>query len=144
DPRERIADLPVACSAIVRRAMAKEPADRYPTADALLLELRALLEEAENPQLSAPAHSPIPVAANTSPTISMRIGAPPRRRRRFAAAVGLVLLAILLGVLGVWWWHGLISGDPPTTTVHRVPDLPADGLRLQVGRRIRSLACTPT
>lgn len=142
DPRERVADLPAACSAIVLRAMAKEPADRYPTADALLIDLRALLAEAEGPPTQA--HSLGPAVAGTNPTVPLSIGVPPRRRRAIATAAGLVLLALILGGLGMRWWHGLNPGDPSAGLEQRIPDLPADGVRLQVGRRIRSLACTPS
>jgi urea transport system substrate-binding protein len=41
DPAEIAPEVPAACSAIVRRAMAKDPADRYPTAGAMLADLEA-------------------------------------------------------------------------------------------------------
>jgi hypothetical protein len=43
DPRDSVADVPEACAAIVLRAMAKEPRDRYPSASAMLADLEAAL-----------------------------------------------------------------------------------------------------
>ncbi|MFO0869911.1 MAG: protein kinase [Pirellulales bacterium] len=46
DPSTVIDGLPPACAAIVTRAMAKEPQDRYATADEMLADLRRALAEA--------------------------------------------------------------------------------------------------
>ncbi len=46
DPRELSPLIPAACSAVVRRAMAKDPDDRYQTAGQLLADLEAVLQPA--------------------------------------------------------------------------------------------------
>lgn len=47
DPRDVVARIPEACSAIIRRAMAKDPDDRYASAAELLAELRGLFANGE-------------------------------------------------------------------------------------------------
>ena len=43
DPRDRVPEIPEACAAIIQRAMAKSPRDRYPTAMDMLSDLNAML-----------------------------------------------------------------------------------------------------
>jgi hypothetical protein len=47
DPREIVASLPASCAALVRRALAKAPQDRHPSAQVLLWEGRRVLVELE-------------------------------------------------------------------------------------------------
>ncbi len=81
DPRRGNPALPRACAAIVRRAMAKEPSRRYPTAGAMLSDLDALLAEGAGTATvpAPPAHGPRHAV-----------------RRRLVRAVGLAALLLAL------------------------------------------------
>src|SRR5262249_21713580 len=50
DPRAYAAGVPDGCTAVVRRAMAKAPTDRYQTAGGMLADLLALLSPARPPE----------------------------------------------------------------------------------------------
>lgn len=97
DPRAAVPDLPAGCAAVVRKAMAKEPAGRYQSADEMLAALRTVGG----------------ATAETVPVEPVR----GRRGRRvvLAAAAGLAaVVAVTGGVLAV---RGLGPGrgqDRPT------------------------------
>lgn len=100
DPRSLAGDVPPACAAIVLRALAKEPADRYSTAHALLADLDAVLgpqaAEAAPPGTAQPG---APVAQQEIATRQAPALPRPARRRRWLAGLavgGLLLLAPLL------------------------------------------------
>jgi serine/threonine protein kinase/Tol biopolymer transport system component len=81
-------EVPEELERIVRRLLAKDPGDRYATAEALVADLRVLL---------GPSLTGVPVV----------LAAPPGRRRRrkvrLAAAAGLLVLAALgLGIVRGW------------------------------------------
>jgi WD40 repeat protein len=113
DPRAACPDIPEPCAAVLSRAMAKEPSQRYPSAAALLADLEALLAG------GAPA-SP----AETLPRPRV---APPRLGRRAALAAGGAAVLSLLG--------GFVALDAARNSAARPsakadPDGPApDGLR---------------
>jgi hypothetical protein len=99
DPRSVVADLPEECAAVVKKAMAKDPADRYQTAEAMLAALAALAVPAQ----------------------MVRTAPPERRgagRRRWVLAVCAALLALGVGA-GIFAWGRL---GPP-----RPDELPLDG-----------------
>jgi formylglycine-generating enzyme required for sulfatase activity/dienelactone hydrolase len=82
-PRELKPDMPPALAAVIDRAMAKSPADRYQSVEEMASDLRAIAE-----QISLPTH-PAFVSAR-------------RRRRLTNAAFVAVSLAVVLG----WFaWH---------------------------------------
>ena len=62
DPREVVPAVPDGCAAVVSRAMAKAPADRYPDADAMRADLEALLAERTPSWATAPTVPVVPVA----------------------------------------------------------------------------------
>ena len=86
DPRDHRPDLPEACSAIVRRAMAKDAEQRHQSAAELLAELEALLSPAR------------PAAAPAEPA------PPPAARPR--GLVPWVIAGVLLAVGGAASWYG--------------------------------------
>lgn len=55
DPRALVADVPETCAELVKRALAKEPADRYPSADAMRAALEATLRAEQAQPTSIPA-----------------------------------------------------------------------------------------
>lgn len=90
--------LPAGCDAIVRRAMAKQPADRYQTASDLA---HALTQAAAQPTphpaaTAATPHAPRPTA---------------NRRRLWLPAVGIALTLILAGLFALNGFR-LPSGNP--------------------------------
>ncbi|WP_152052704.1 transporter substrate-binding protein [Tautonia marina] len=114
DPREVVPDLPEGCSAIIARAMAKQPGDRYADAEAMRQDLLTLLAGARPapdlpPTLSAEAvfrlpSSPtepgieaieaVPAASGSGPGLTT--GESPNRAqwtRRGALGVGLAVAA---------------------------------------------------
>jgi urea transport system substrate-binding protein len=118
DPREFVPDLPDGCAAIIVRAMAKAPGERYPNADAFRKDLEALLAGAGPsmslpPTLSAVAvpRLEVPPTGTRSPeretepaarsvgskTHGQDIG-PARWTRRAAVGLGLVGVASVFGI----------------------------------------------
>jgi eukaryotic-like serine/threonine-protein kinase len=93
-------DVPAAVRTVVERAMAREPADRYPSAADLAAAARTALVEPDAPVADTVA-LPVPAAA---------------RRRRDSVLVGAVLL-LVLSVVGLFL---LATAAPPasTGTVH--------------------------
>ncbi len=84
DPRKLAPDVPAGCQAIVRRAMAKEPRNRYATVDEMRRDLAHMLD-GETPRVQ-------PVT---------RVRVPPWSMAWLAAVAATVLVAI-----GLWRWTG--------------------------------------
>jgi urea transport system substrate-binding protein len=127
DPRKRVA-MPDGCFAILQRAMAKEPADRYPTAAAMRADLEQLLVDAPVPAIEpqflvaessvtwtgeTQLATPPPTSGVTSTPNRTFARAPlpaPVSRRHFGAlGLAALLLAALAG--GLAWRHRLPGGD---------------------------------
>jgi len=96
-PRDRRRDAPPALDAIAARALAVEPADRYPTAEAFLADLRAYLADE-------------PVAAYPEPLRERALRAA-RRRPALLAGVASALLLTLLAGLGAALWRDRAQAD---------------------------------
>jgi tRNA A-37 threonylcarbamoyl transferase component Bud32 len=97
DPRTFAPDVPEACVAVVQRALAKEPANRFANARELRAALDGLLAAAPAPQVTQMQAAP-PVEEAAVPTT--RLPAPARAgrpwRRLAAAGAALALVAALL------------------------------------------------
>jgi tRNA A-37 threonylcarbamoyl transferase component Bud32 len=99
---ERRPAVPARLDAAVRRAMAKEPEDRFESMAALVTELRACLDEPEG-----------------SPGSETTLILPGRRRRSrrwlWIAAAAVVLLAVALAAAFLWFDEtgGSSGGSPP-------------------------------
>lgn len=98
DPRAVVPSLPPGCSAIVQRAMAKAPADRYQSAAEFRTALRGLLTPSHKSQPSPP----------TSRTAAFRS---PWHVRGVALVLGLLVIAIASLTL---FWPNLASDHRPT------------------------------
>lgn len=103
--------VPASLCETVRRCMAKDPDERFPTARALVQALQAASTEARRGQhvgLVAPTATTLPAPANGSqPTASQRAGHPTLR---------LALLAWLLVGTACLWWQDQGAVPPPWTT----------------------------
>ncbi|HEV2971796.1 MAG TPA: ABC transporter substrate-binding protein [Pirellulales bacterium] len=101
DPRSIDTSVPTACSAIVARAMAKSPADRYQSAGEMLADLQAVAAT-----LSGATRIELPSQSGTRPAVSSaampRIKTPGKQNRRLWIGAGLGAAVLLLIALAVW------------------------------------------
>jgi hypothetical protein len=107
DPRRQNPDVPEACAVVVRKAMAKEPADRYQSVAELLAALEAL---GSKDGADAGTHTDLPPVRRV----------PGRRWSVAAACLGLVLLA---GGVAIFRPR---SADPPPAPPPGELTLPGD------------------
>lgn len=139
DPREHAA-VPPGCAAVVGKAMAKEPADRYRTADDMLAALLALFV--------------LPAARGPAPPGPPR--EPPRRTRGRAVLAGSALfVAVAAGAAAVWLAREPGGMPPPTTTTEPGREeplnppgaldaaLPQDGRVIPLGGSVSSVTFSP-
>jgi serine/threonine-protein kinase len=101
---ERRPDVPVRLIYAVERALAKDPADRFPSMDAFAAELRACLVEAGEPDAARTFIQPAAVLKESRPHRT-RAG----RRSRWPVYL-LVALAIAAAVAAILALHGSNSG----------------------------------
>jgi formylglycine-generating enzyme len=108
------ANIPLRCDAVIRRAMAKDPADRYPTAAAMLADVEPILAVDDTP-------APLPPAD---------LGRRPRSHRRLWAAVAAgAVLAAGVGAGGYYWSQNFPGGRPPARAENALPPInPAEFL----------------
>jgi hypothetical protein len=113
DVRDRRPDVPDDLRAVLERALAKDPAARYPDASAMraaLLDGPAAVPTAATP---TPLATPPATAATTAvlaPDVPERRGSGPRRTAPLVA----VLAAAALVVAGLWWAAGRTDDATPT------------------------------
>lgn len=127
------ADCPAALAAVIRRARAHDPSERYADAAAFRAALAAARAPAARtrhvpPRAAAPrATEEPPRPANAAPIL--RRPAPRNRRaangsQRLAAAAAAIALALLLIVVGGVIAPRIIAGDPPpAAAATTMPDL---------------------
>lgn len=84
DPRKKIATIPPACSAIIKKAMAKDPDDRYQDATQLLLALESVLNESHP---TSNANETIHIA---QPNIVTKTRSMQKQKWKLALFVGIV------------------------------------------------------
>ncbi|QEG02148.1 Aliphatic amidase expression-regulating protein [Stieleria maiorica] len=104
DPREVSPSVPPACSAIVSRAMAKDPDDRYQSAEAMLRDLEAVAAA-----LSGEARIDLP--SQSGATLPPIVVPKPSQSRRWM--IGGIVGSVL--VLGLLLWSFRPSVPTPTT-----------------------------
>ena len=129
--RERRPDVSPRLDAVVDRALAKDPARRFPSMAAFAKELRACLAEAEGGAPPPPADDDLARTLVTTPVPAPapapRRARPPRRSRRRRSPLIYALLAVVVGgaafaalVLlgGADHNHGASGGGPSGSAVH--------------------------
>ena len=145
--------IPVAVQAVVARAMAKKPDDRYPTAAALAaaLELAArdpdaalAPDQAPRPPTAATSLATpeddiglagtLPPPANSEPEMSLLsqdLDEPlPGRERRSSGMVGITGGAVLLLALGLGAWYLQRGNEAPAPEVKPAPAVVAEANKL--------------
>lgn len=108
DPRKARPDIPEACADIVRRALAKEPADRFPSADEFLDALESALIGDAVMATPPPRPVPGPVIEPARP-IAPRGRSPKRGPLAHLGGVAAVLVALVLAI----GWHAARSVVSP-------------------------------
>jgi serine/threonine-protein kinase len=128
-------DLPSGLNAIVARAMAKDPGERYQRGLDMARDLRNLLDQPDSWSRTAASDSAGPVLADivdrvaTTPHLEQEASAPApedpqisktvsRRADNFwKLATAMVAIIVMAGALG-WWWVSnvltVVPPDPPT------------------------------
>jgi serine/threonine-protein kinase len=91
---ERAGEVPAQCDAVFRRALAKEPGERYPTCDAFVRALRAAYHDA------GATTRVLPSPARPAPARDERLLHRPRRRRRAPAVAALLVVAGVAAGIG--------------------------------------------
>lgn len=109
DPRQANPEVPTACSAVVQRALAKQPAERYQHAVEMQADLEALLYSPTGGR--ALSHA---ATRQTAPLLPVALPVVTTGRRRWLPlAAGLVGVALLVLVLsGARWYFGSADGKP--------------------------------
>jgi tetratricopeptide (TPR) repeat protein len=101
DPRAWIAELPVGCSRIIAMAMAKDPARRYPGADAMRADLERLLAAGTAAPAGAGQAAPTALRRRSGP---LRRAQPGRQQMLIVGAAvgsGVLALGVAAAVLGL-------------------------------------------
>ena len=117
DPRDILPEIPVACSNIVGRAMATDPADRYQTAKEMRTDLEAVMAAISGAAISLPSQVSAQATPSTQPSSNQA-----QTGSRWPLWLGGLGLAVALGVVG-FFMSGLGStkdtGEEPAS-----PDSP--------------------
>jgi serine/threonine protein kinase len=115
-------ELPGAVDLVLARAVAKDPAHRYPTARELVEELKAALEGA--PSAATRIAAPPAISREPTPAEDSESETRPRSRRALAASAAFGAL-VLGGVLGIVGYETLREVEPRIVEV-KVSDVPLD------------------
>lgn len=112
-PSQHVPNLVPAVEAVILRALAKEPADRFPTAQAMIEALRQAWRG--QPAQAQPAPPSAAVAASTQPVQVAPARSARRSMRRWTLLIGaaVMLVAVLLGV----FLYGNRQGRPMIASV---------------------------
>ncbi len=117
DPREVRASVPAACAAIIARAMATDPADRYQSMDEMRTDLEAVLAAISGACIELPSQSSASITQSQSKVTRRSIVAP--------LLVGAGLLS--LAVTGFVWFGGQDGGEDafgPNAAMDKTPTIP--------------------
>jgi ABC-type branched-subunit amino acid transport system substrate-binding protein len=114
NPREANPSLPQACTAIVARAMAKLPDDRYQSASEMLADLEAVASTLSGPiNINLPSQTGVRRSAIAGATraTARSPGGSPSQSRRIGLIAGVAAAALVAVALAIWRpWSGS-TGD---------------------------------
>jgi eukaryotic-like serine/threonine-protein kinase len=119
-PREWTGDISPASEAVAMRALAKNPANRYPSA-------AAMREDLLNARVGQPVTAPAVLTAADTALLEPAAATRPARtheqeqRRKRWVYVLLAILALLALIAGIWYLAGVLAGDEGPRI--SVPDL---------------------
>ena len=130
-PSELAASVPAELDAIVLKALAKDPLDRYQSAGDLRSDLSRVrfgapavaggsTRDPVGPITSAPLLAP-PTRTRTIDDDDIE-SPEPRRSRRIAASVGFGVVSVLMLAAGIWLTMGVVTAPLPNRPI-AVPDL---------------------
>lgn len=161
DPRDVDASIPEACTAIIRRAMAKDPDDRYASAAELLADLELLLANAETaasdtsvwptgqPLAATTTAASVTLAETTEPgslfgRLNRQSATPSRRATRPFKLIAAILVMTVALVIGWQMWSSTARRDSSTARSAQPVDdartkpttaaIPPETIRLKVDR----------
>jgi serine/threonine protein kinase/WD40 repeat protein len=152
DVRQVVPTLPASCAAVIAKAMQKEPLQRYPSADAMLIDLAAALDDTPSTTATTPQPSPM----TTAPTAIVRPlpASSVAELTELTTVVGpkrpstwlpLVVAAAMVGVLVQIWLalNGLmqrtkqsLAAPPQVAAKTIVPGAPFGGLATAAGNTL--------
>jgi urea transport system substrate-binding protein len=105
DPTLLDPSIPQSCAKVIRKAMAKAPADRYQSAEEMMADLTAILGTQSGQK------------AASLPSELMNAGRRARRRLTLAVGGGIVAVLALVGFL----WSGSLTKRGPSTAMPVIP-----------------------
>lgn len=114
DPRTADSSIPAACAAIVARAMAKSPADRYQTAGEMLADLEAVAAKLSGPvRIDLPSQSGVRGISSPSGRHGAAMATGGSRRIWIGGAAAAAALIVL--ALAIWrpWSGSPRDSNPP-------------------------------
>lgn len=100
--RENKPGLPVRLDEILSRCLAKDPKERYPSAEALRDDLLDLQSNVARGTAAPALSDEVPVTAPRTPRASPRLSTPTRRRSSWLAGAGVVLTIAALATWQPW------------------------------------------
>ena len=135
--------LPCELDPVFTKALAKDPAERYGTADAFVAALRGAFAEAARPTRAQPLLVPPPTEATRSLHRDRSVGYPPvRSRDTWPLLVALLLLGAVAGALLA---YVLTRGDGASpTVVPPVPPVTTPGLITTVEKQVTGTTAAAT
>jgi serine/threonine protein kinase len=149
NPRESVPEIPEACAALVRKALAKAPEDRFASAGQMAGALERLLWQTSGEKGQAPASPPPPQAnARTDPMATPAEPQAPGESATRRWVLGILCALPVLGAVGaVLYFRDRNASSNPTPPDRRssspLRDRITGGVELTMGAQILDLAFSP-
>jgi len=129
-PTDVAPDVPVEIEAITLKLLAKDPDDRYPTAEDLRADLRRYREGHRMAPVPVPVPAPVPEPAPAAAPVT-EIPAYEEPPRRTGVFLFFLIMLLLVVIAGLFLWAQTLSEEPsvgidPRTNVPDVVGMPVD------------------